>query len=92
MAHAFSRGDIVRHPDFAGVALWYLGPATELAPILYDELDEEYEQVEIEGTSEVVMVGDDQVHRVSTEDLTAVDEGEYCPGCGQVGCAWGAVS
>jgi hypothetical protein len=42
-----------------------------------------------ESTVDVRMVGDDQLHLVSTEDLTALDEDAYCGGCGQIGCAWG---
>lgn len=34
-----------------------------------------------------VMVGDDGEFIVDVEDLTALSEDDYCPGCGQVGCA-----
>lgn len=33
-----------------------------------------------------IMVGDDQVHVVEVSDLTPLDEGEFCQGCGQTGC------
>ena len=35
-----------------------------------------------------VMVGDDHVYVVDVDDLTPLEEGDYCPGCGQIGCGW----
>lgn len=35
-----------------------------------------------------VMVGDDTVHVVEVEDLTALPREDFCGECGQVGCAW----
>ena len=32
------------------------------------------------------MVGDDALHTVDPEDVTALDEDDYCQECGQVGC------
>jgi hypothetical protein len=34
----------------------------------------------------VVMVGDDRKHRVSIDDLIALDDLDYCAECGQIGC------
>ena len=39
-----------------------------------------------EGMVEVVMVGDDAVHKVDESDLTVIDDLDYCSGCGQIGC------
>lgn len=33
-----------------------------------------------------VMVGDDRPHIIDTNDLEPLEEGDYCSGCGQVGC------
>lgn len=34
----------------------------------------------------VIMVGDDHVWHFSPYDLTPIDDDDYCPGCGQIGC------
>lgn len=36
----------------------------------------------------VVMVGDDMRHSVEPEDLTPIDDDEFCGSCGQLGCGW----
>lgn len=41
-----------------------------------------------ESRVDAVMVGDDHVHVVDVDDLEPLDESEYCPGCGQIGCGW----
>lgn len=38
------------------------------------------------GMVEAVMVGDDRVWVVDPDDLTAIQDDEYCSSCGQVGC------
>ena len=52
--------------------------------------DEDYEWTGIESTNEervrIVMIGDDYVYTVDIEDITAIDDDEYCPECGQIGC------
>lgn len=36
-----------------------------------------------------VMVGDDRKFTFDVEDLTPLEDDEYCPECGQIGCkAW----
>lgn len=35
---------------------------------------------------EMVMVGDDRVFVFDADEITLLDEDEYCPGCGQIGC------
>jgi hypothetical protein len=47
------------------------------------------EQDETCGLVMVVMVGDDRKIMVSTSDLTKLSEGDYCGGCGQIGCSHG---
>lgn len=56
------------------------------------ERDEDYEWsgIEYENREQVraVMVGDDREHIVDVDDLTELDEDDYCPSCGQIGCPW----
>lgn len=33
-----------------------------------------------------VMVGDDRVHEIDVDDLTMIEEDDYCHECGQIGC------
>lgn len=35
------------------------------------------------------MVGDDSVWTFDVDDLTKIDDEEYCSECGQIGCGWG---
>lgn len=35
-----------------------------------------------------IMVGDDRVHLIDVDDLTLLDDGDYCPECVQIGCEW----
>lgn len=74
---------------FGGVAVWYAGREVER----YWDLDEGIDWSEPEerttGRVLVVMVGDDRRHSVEPEDLTPIDDEDYCGGCGQVGCGWG---
>ena len=72
------------HPSFPGVALHIVSPA--LTALSYRWGDTEYEASETDVM--VVMVGDDQLHRVERSDLTAIPEGGYCGSCGQIGCSW----
>lgn len=37
----------------------------------------------------VVMVGDDHAWHVEVDDITELEEDEFCGECGQVGCGWG---
>lgn len=48
----------------------------------YDEPDE----IEDRGRVRAVMVGDDYVHTVDVDDLTPIDDLDYCAECGQIGC------
>jgi hypothetical protein len=37
---------------------------------------------------EAIMVGDDRVHIVDVDDLTKLDDDDYCHSCGQIACKW----
>ena len=38
------------------------------------------------GQVMVCMIGDDRLIAVEEEDLEPLEDGEYCPDCGQIGC------
>jgi hypothetical protein len=92
---------IYSHPQFHGVALYCKGPAKswtdESWELVCDEEECDHtsdmcyyyiepEEFEDEERVVVVMVGDDWKHTVYAEDLTKIDEEDYCHGCGQIGC------
>jgi len=68
--------------DSPGIAWYTLGPVKVR--------DEDYEWTGIEydhdSLVQMVMVGDDCVFEVDKDDLTELDEDEFCHGCGQIGC------
>lgn len=52
--------------------------------------DEDYEWSGIEEPNEdrvrAIMVGDDRVFTFDVEELTKIDEEDFCRECGQIGC------
>lgn len=65
----------------AGIAWRVLGWETE------PDEDTEWSGIENRtGRLVCVMVGDDRKFTFAPEDLTPLDEDEYCPSCGQTGC------
>lgn len=71
---------------YGGVAFHYWGRQTERywdedEGISWDEPEERET-----GMARMVMVGDDHVHIIDPEDVTAIPEDDYCASCGQVGC------
>lgn len=38
------------------------------------------------GCAVVVMIGDDRRRHVFADSVQPLDDGEYCPSCGQIGC------
>lgn len=80
--------DTERFPDDAryqiaggGVAWFTLGWEVEA-----DEDTEWSGYYNRTGNVLAVMVGDDQAHSIDPDDLQPIEDGEYCPGCGQIGC------
>jgi hypothetical protein len=83
-----------------GVAWWLHGWGTEIVPesreLACDGTDDDHDEScwlysepeEVPDRSRVraVMVGDDAVHIVGTDELTEITEDDYCAGCGQTGC------
>jgi hypothetical protein len=68
-----------------GVAFYVVGYVHRLEPI-YDPECDEIEDVEDQTQVVIVMVGDDRKYEVNVEDLTKLEDDEYCSECGQIGC------
>ena len=51
----------------------------------------DYEEFEDKTKVVCVMVGDDREFTFYTDELTKLDEGDYCPSCGQIGCTAGGL-
>jgi hypothetical protein len=69
-----------------GVAWYLVGYVTD---VTYEWDDDNECEVEVEyNTSmvEAVMVGDNRKHEIDVDDLTKLDEDDYCHQCGQIGC------
>lgn len=81
--------------QYPGVAFWYDAPQTrpQVVEAVYvgDYLDYEVEDVPT-GLVLMVMVGDDRRHAVDPADVTPLNDDDYCPECGQVGCTGGRLS
>lgn len=67
------RGTTVRVERYEGVACWYANRC-DVGHI---------------GCVIVVAVGDDVGRHVDEDELTPLDEGDFCGGCGQIGCGHG---
>lgn len=90
--------EVLAHPDdryavawMPGVAFWVDGPELEYPPDWGywdgEEWIEDSEPDPIEtGMMLMVMVGDDRCHVIDPDDLTRLDNDNYCHECGQVGC------
>lgn len=79
----FQAGDAVKVDGYAGIAFRVIGPQTE------PDEDTEWSGIENEtGWIETHMVGDDRTFAFEPDDLTPLDEDDFCGGCGQVGCPW----
>lgn len=86
---------------YSGIAFYLTGYATDLQEIivpLCEHIDEahdddceyitECEEITRDDMVIAVMVGDDRKHTIDVDDLTKLDDDEYCSSCGQVGCGW----
>ena len=69
---------------YGGIAFYVLGWETQ--PNEDTEWTGEEERT---GKVIVVMVGDDREHFVDFEELTPLEDDEFCAGCGQIGCHCG---
>jgi len=86
------------YSDGRGIALAIVGRDTEEETeflVYCDELDcghyydycfEETTSIVFTGKLIAVMIGDDRKFLVDFQDLTEIDEEEFCYGCGQIGC------
>jgi hypothetical protein len=66
-----------------GIAFYLTGYKVER---IYDSNWDDIEEVEDRQFVNAIMVGDDHIHVVDIDDLTVINDDEYCPECGQIGC------
>lgn len=93
----FTRGDRVTVDGYDGVAWFVTGPELVWeADMALCEDEDGNEWTEPIGDGEMVptdrlvcvMVGDDRDFTFDAEDLTSIDEDDFCGSCGQIGCDW----
>jgi len=67
---------------YGGIAFRCLGYRT------YRDGDYDWTGIEVTDYTRVrmVMIGDDHVYVVDIEDIMPINDDEYCPECGQIGC------
>lgn len=75
----------------SGIAWRAVSYEIELREYIVDDEDEElywtdYEEVENRDRVVCIMVGDDRKFTFDVDELIKIDEDEYCPECGQIGC------
>ncbi len=76
--------DAYKTSTYDGVAWGVLGWETE------PDADTEWSGMGVRtGKVVAVMVGDDRYFKFDPEDLISLSEGDYCGGCGQIGCGHG---
>ena len=76
--------------NYRGIAWRILGWFAEYAQPDGEE-DFNYDEPELvpdETRVVAIMVGDDRKHVIDKDDLIPLEEGAYCPSCGQTGCHW----
>lgn len=83
----YARGDTVRVSGYRGIAFYVVGPEMEAQPIGPDDFGDDWDFVDT-GNLIVCMVGDDRHHSIDPDDITPLDDDEYCGSCGQIGCGW----
>ena len=72
---------VYRVDGWPGIAFRYAGEETEASEeTVWTGIEEPT------GFVLVVMVGDDRRHAVRPEELTKIEELDYCAECGQLGC------
>lgn len=73
---------------YRGVAFYLKGYSQRSEEVVDDNgwATGEVEDIEDREWVYAVMVGDDQAHLVEVDDLTKIDEDEFCHECGQLGC------
>lgn len=80
----FKPGDAVRVEGYNGIAFRVLtvptrkGPDSDWTGYLYANF----------GRRVCYMVGDDREFVFDVDELTPLDEDDFCGGCGQIGCGW----
>lgn len=69
-----------------GAIAWRFAAAQ--VSVMYDEWGDDVDQ-ELTGMVWMVMIGDDRRWLFDPEDVSEIDDEDYCSGCGQIGCGWG---
>lgn len=76
-----------------GVAFRAIGHPLQMYEYIYHEAEDEfgYESVFEADYSQVIaiIVGDDYQWTFDVDDLTPLEDTDYCSECGQIGCGWG---
>ena len=68
---------------YKGLACWIVGDQTE------PDQDTEWTGIETKtGRLVARMVGDDHLFICDPEDISTLDDSDFCSECGQVGCGW----
>ena len=70
---------------YRGIAFYLTGWSQEIPACECEEWCE-CEPYDSDSQVTAVMVGDDRTHVVDVDDLTEIEEDDYCHGCGQTGC------
>lgn len=83
---------------YLGVAFRFAGYPRFLEPYIVIGEDEDGNEIEVTGDDGdyiedteggkvlMVMVGDDREHLIDIDDLSELDDLDYCAECGQIGC------
>lgn len=79
----YLRGYATREREIAQSFCWHSNSAPH-----DDDCEFFYELEEVPNYDMVraVMVGDDREHLIDVDDLISIEDDDYCPGCGQIGC------
>jgi len=73
-----------RVDGWPGIAVW-----VKQWPYIERDYDfdlDEYFDFPHDDRAIVVMVGDNREHMVDVDDLTKIEDDDYCHSCGQIGC------
>lgn len=75
---------------YGGIAFYLVGYA-EHEELYFDEFLEQemLETVEDDTMVRAVMVGDDREFIVGVDEISEINDEDYCSGCGQIGCGHG---
>ena len=79
-------GQTVSVSGYGGIAWDVIGYLTEE---IYDAEIDDFDTITNDSLAVCIMVGDDRRFTFDVDDLTVIDDEDYCSGCGQIGCSHG---